>query len=430
MLLYHLVRPLAALSLRNFYGNIDIVGRENIPKDRPVILAANHPTTFIEPCIMACFMDRPLHFLVRGDFFKKPIFAKLLRNLHMLPVYRMKDGGYQNIKQNYETFRACFEALSARKTLMILAEGRCIHEKRLRPLRKGVARIALGALDHDPAMGDVLIVPVGVNYTHAERTRSTVMIRIGEPMSAAAYLSSFREQPNQAISQLTEDLADRLREHVIHVANPADDTLAENLLEVSRSLGGKARRQGITHDGQQLAREKSVIDGLNQLATPARDALQQVSTAYFNRLYHLRLDDAAVAGRYREEQKRTGGLALGLLPAALIGIWHLPPLIAAQFVAGTKIKEIEFYQPVHWATLTFTYLVYLILWLLVALIATSWIVLAITVIWFVAGAWALRHFELTRYAMRGWRARRQTPTERSTLQGMRQSLVEAVQNLK
>ena len=98
---------MANLALRTFFRKIHISNVENIPKDKPVILAANHPTAFIEPCVLACFLDRPLYFLVRGDLFKKPVYAKMLKYLHMLPVYRMQDRGYAYLKRNYETFNYC-----------------------------------------------------------------------------------------------------------------------------------------------------------------------------------------------------------------------------------------------------------------------------------------------------------------------------------
>ena len=75
MKLYPIVRPLAALAIKTFFRKIHLSNMDRVPSDRPVILAANHPTAFMEPCILACYMDRPLHFLVRGDFFSKtPVF--------------------------------------------------------------------------------------------------------------------------------------------------------------------------------------------------------------------------------------------------------------------------------------------------------------------------------------------------------------------
>jgi len=170
-MVYHLVRPVARYVLRYYYRNIDLTGLENIPPDAAVVLAANHPTAFIEPCILACFQPRTLWFLARGNLFKNVFYNNLLAAVHILPVFRLEDGGYGRLKDNFGTFEACFRALSQGKAIMNLAEGRCIHEKALRPLRKGTARLALGAMQRDATLKEVYSVPVGCNFTHPDRVR-------------------------------------------------------------------------------------------------------------------------------------------------------------------------------------------------------------------------------------------------------------------
>jgi glycerol-3-phosphate O-acyltransferase/dihydroxyacetone phosphate acyltransferase len=125
-MLYAFVRPLAKIGISIFFRRIYLTHTENIPKNKPVILACNHPTAFLEPCILACFLDRPLYYLVRGDYFDKPIYNFLLRALHMLPVYRRRDGDYSRIKDNFATFDACFDTLKKNKTLTIYPEGRTL----------------------------------------------------------------------------------------------------------------------------------------------------------------------------------------------------------------------------------------------------------------------------------------------------------------
>ena len=93
-MLYYLVRPVVRYVLSYYYRNIDVSGLENIPQDAAVILAANHPTGFIEPCILACFQSRPLRFLARGSVFVNAIYNRLLAAVNILPVFRWEDGGY------------------------------------------------------------------------------------------------------------------------------------------------------------------------------------------------------------------------------------------------------------------------------------------------------------------------------------------------
>lgn len=424
-MLYSFVRPLAALSLRHYYRKIDLALKERIPQDKPVILAANHPTAFIEPCILACFLDRPLYFLVRGDFFQKSLYNRLLRALHMLPVYRMKDGGYQNIKQNYATFEACFQALSERKTMMILAEGRCIHEKRLRPLRKGAARVALGALDKQSSVEEVYIVPVGVNFAYADRSLSDVMIRFGEPILASAYRQEYDTNPNGAITNLTDELAARLARHVIHIDRAEDEMLVEYLLRIYRNQHPRPDRPTITHDEQPLLAEKTIVDTVNELPATERTKLRELTYEYFTRLEWLRLDDAALAGHYRPAMRKTLRLLL-LLPTIIAALpWHLPPLLTAHFIAGTKIKSLEFYQPVQWVAVTVLYLIYTLLWVLVTALAGAWVWLLYAILAFLYGGTVLRFFRDARAWRQGWRAWRQTPQELTYLKGLRRQILAA-----
>ncbi len=84
--MYHLVRPFASLALKVQFRKIYFSGVDRIPKDKPVILAVNHPTAFLEPCVVACFQPQALHFLVRGDLFKKRFFRMLLESLKNLGI--------------------------------------------------------------------------------------------------------------------------------------------------------------------------------------------------------------------------------------------------------------------------------------------------------------------------------------------------------
>ena len=145
-MIYSFVRPIAALALKIFFRKIYFTNRNRIPDGKPLILAINHPTAFIEPCILACFLPIKLYFLVRGDLFKKAHFSKMLNLLHMVPIFR-KQEGLDQLSKNDETFDFCYKALKDHKTVVILPEGKTIQEKRLRPIRKGLARIAFGTYE-------------------------------------------------------------------------------------------------------------------------------------------------------------------------------------------------------------------------------------------------------------------------------------------
>lgn len=424
-MLYAAVRPIATLGLKYYFRRIDLANSDRIPKNAAVILAANHPTTFIEPCVLACFLDEPLHFLARGDFFKNKIAARLLRGVHIIPVFRMRDGGYSGIKNNYESFNRSFRVLSDQKPLMILAEGRCIHEKRLRPIRKGTARIALGALD-STALEEVYIVPIGVNYTYADRLRSDVMINCGEPIKASEYLEAFQEAPAPAINDLTTELRTRLSQEVIIINEREDEALVENLLQLYRTEIGYPPKPAIGDSDKQLRGEKAIADAVNKLAADRKQELSLKSHDYFSRLTRMRINDEALMGNYKRSQRKTSSVIWGAIPALLLLLWHLPPILLTQWLAGVKIKTVEFSGPVRWAALMVGYLFYTALWLIASLVLWSWIPLVIVAIAIGTAPWLIRYGETARQWLLAWRTRRQTEHEIKYVRSLRKEIMEAI----
>lgn len=370
-MLYAFVRPLAAITLKVFFRKIYLSNLHRIPKDKPVILAANHPSAFIEPCILACFLDRPIHFLVRGDLFVKPFYIKILRALQMVPVYRLKDGGYQNLKNNYATFEYCYATLKEKKTIMILAEGNTIHEKRLRPLQKGTARIVFGAYDSFPDMDEVYVVPVGVNYTFADRARSEAMIDFGEAIPTRQYWKTGETNASQAISDLTEELRKRLTERVIIIERKEDEVLTEQLFELYRSENPAPHWPEILNDPQRLFSEKAIADFVNQMKPADRNALKAQTDAYF-----AKLDQSGITDQGLTEKKAPGWraplLLLGFVPFIIGFVWNYPPLRLAKFIVDTRVRSIEFYSSVRIAAGLVLYLIYVPLWLVFAIEWWGW----------------------------------------------------------
>lgn len=410
-MLYHLVRPVARYVLRYYYRNIDLTGLENIPPNAAVILAANHPTAFIEPCVLACFQPRTLWFLARGNLFKNGFFTALLNAVNILPVYRLEDGGYEKLKDNYDTFGACYRALSKQRAIMILAEGRCIHEKNLRPLRKGAARIALGALHRDPALREVYIVPVGCNFTSADRVRGQVMIRCGEPILASDYLDEYRRGEATAIKNLTSHLRARLSPLVVQFPDQERADIGEIRLIMDRNDHQTDLTYGTTHDGEQLDRELEIA-----ATTPPEAPLL---TRYFGRLQLLGLADGAVAGAGKVKGQGDVPWAKVVL-ASLFQLPQLPLWLLAHYLGLSRPKHVEFNSPVRFAVLAGgTFLLYPLLILLLPWLLKIWLLVAILTV-----GWSLRQLE----KVGRWAALRRVaqlvPEERDRLKQWREALRE------
>lgn len=430
-MLYPIVRPIARLGLMAFYRKIYLSNTERIPRNEAVILAANHPTAFLEPCILACFLGRPLYFLARGDLFKKGFYASLLRSLNILPVFRLKDGGYGKLKDNYSTFEACYDALARRRTIMILAEGRTKQEKRLGELQKGTARIAMGTLErYASELEEVYIVPVGVNFTYADRPRSEVMIDFGKPVPASLFLKEYEENANQGMAMLTEKLREGLEESIVIISHPEDDGLVEFLHRIYRNEQPRPQLPVVAHRRAPLELEMGIAETVNRLPEKEKKILRQQASAYFSELDKHGLDDQVLVGKDQDTIANRIALVLGF-PLFLFGyLWNYPPVWLAKYISDTRVKTLEFKAPVRWAANLGTHLAYILAWILAAAVSGAWIILPALIALLLMGYLALFYMEFrNRYRKsRAWN--RLAEEVKAELRNRRAEIMQAFKKMK
>ena len=151
----------------------------SLKKKGPLLLACNHPNSFLDAAIIADLFEEPVYSLARGDVFKKPFYKKLLKALKMFPVYRTSEG-VENLGINYETFDECKNIFKKNGVVLIFSEAKCVNEWHLRPLRKGTARLSFSSWEENIPLE---VLPVGINYSSFRRFSKNVFINFGEIIS-------------------------------------------------------------------------------------------------------------------------------------------------------------------------------------------------------------------------------------------------------
>ncbi|MCW3120214.1 MAG: Acyltransferase [Chitinophagaceae bacterium] len=141
----------------------------------PLLLACNHPNSFLDGIILDILFEQPTWALARGDVFKKPFYIKLLTSIKLLPVYRNSEGT-ENLGENYKTFDDCINIFKEKGIVQIFSEGKCINEWHLRPLRKGTARLAFNSWEKDIPLQ---VIPVGINYSAFRKSGKNIFINFG-----------------------------------------------------------------------------------------------------------------------------------------------------------------------------------------------------------------------------------------------------------
>ncbi len=142
---YFLLRLLLRIPHTLFYRKIKIIGKENVPKDKPIIFAPNHQNALMDPLAMLFSTPKQIVFLARGDIFKGKILIKFLTFIKILPVYRQHDGKAA-LKKNDAVFDESVDYLKHSGAFCLFPESIHNPHRNLLPLKKGIPRIAFMAL--------------------------------------------------------------------------------------------------------------------------------------------------------------------------------------------------------------------------------------------------------------------------------------------
>lgn len=150
-------------------------------QNNPLLLAVNHPNSFLDAIILDILFQKPVWSLARGDVFKSKTIIRLLTALKMLPVYRISEGA-EHLNTNYATFKDCKKIFQQNGIVLIFSEGKCINEWHLRPLKKGTARLAISSWEENIPLQ---VLPIGINYHSFYSFGKNVFIHFGEPITSA-----------------------------------------------------------------------------------------------------------------------------------------------------------------------------------------------------------------------------------------------------
>ena len=215
-LLYFPLKLLVTITGLFYFKKIQVRGLKNIPAKGPVIYAITHQNSLLDAYLSNGFSWRSPYYLVRADMFKRKSLDKIMRSIRTLPVFRIRDG-YDSIKKNDETFDTTKEILIKGGVVALFPEGSHSMTHRLRPLKKGIARIAFMAEAATDFSLNVQIVPIGINYESYLKSSSRTLVNIGKPIGMADYRQSFLEDENNASRLMLADLSLKMKSLIVHI---------------------------------------------------------------------------------------------------------------------------------------------------------------------------------------------------------------------
>ncbi len=318
---------IASTALRLLFRSIEIEGLERLPRDRPLLVVANHFNGFVDPVLLIRGLHRLPRFLAKASLWNVVVARPFLALAGIIPVHRPEDSpsGSDDSSENVSTFRTCHEVLGRGEVVALFPEGTTHDRPSLDKVRTGAARIALGA----KAVGveGLMVVPIGLVFDSKLALRSRAAVRVGEPIDLDEQIGDYvddgdevSEENRTAVRRLTAEIGDRLR-----AVAPEYDTVRD------RGAFGRAAAVALRTPAMPalepvpLVAQEELGQRLAERPEPERAAVFDATARYQLDLDLAKLGDADVAGRTRAGPLLVRAIvvtvfAVVLAPIAVLGI--------------------------------------------------------------------------------------------------------------
>lgn len=352
--------------------------------------------------------------------------AAVLDSLRMIPIFRFRDG-FENMRKNQEIMDDIHRQLNEGGNIVIMAEGNRVHEKRMRPIQKGTARMVFGSYAKY-RQEEISIVPIGINYTDALSARSEIMLDFGKPILMSSYKEVYEQNDRKAIKQLTQDLSKEMKKRIIHIDNKEHDEWIEGVMDVCRKEKALSIFPMAENNRAPLERELALVDKLNHLDEAKQVTLKSKYTDYQKVVEQKQLTFNSIA-----HPEQGGFLSLLLLiisfPIYLIGyLINALPIKIANFIRDKKVKDVDYKLSVHFSAMTLLFIFYyFIITLLIAIIDIPHVSalgeLGILFLFPLLGFLALQHSEMRERWVVARRFKNLNKAEQNNLQQMRKDIL-------
>lgn len=395
-------RTLIMLAYSHYYTRFEDHGWENVPVGKPIIFAISHRNAFMDSLAFVNVHNTQVWQLARGDAFKNPMLKKLFYFFHMLPIWRERDG-VDTKQANQDTFEACADILAGKGMVGIYPEGNCVNERYIRPLKKGICRIAFGAMEKYDWDIDLQIVPVGVSYKDATSFKGTQLINFGKPIAVSIYKEEYKSNPVNAINSLKEVVEAAMQETVVHIPKSIHHAQIDNA-SVILGAGIFDDEKGKGPLFRELQGERKAVETLLDLEE--NNGLAFADILHSVELYTKKLRSCRMHDRLVRKGKLTflsmlayaGGLLIGL-PVFLAGVAiHIIPAGITERLVKRSAGQSIFLSSLRYAFGLIVFFVWYLLCFFVAiwLLPVGWWALPFVFILPFLGSgtwWYVRHYK-------------------------------------
>ncbi len=171
-----------------------VTGRENLPKEGPVVVVANHVSLW-DPIILGIALPRKVHYMTKEELFRIPVLGMILPHLGAFPVKRGKS--------DRAALKAGLDILAGGKMLGLFPEGTRSLTGELKEFQAGAGLMAV--------KGNAPVVPVAIKGTLGLKLgfKRKVTVVVGKPVQ----MDDFQDKKRFSSRELTAAM-DNLKERI------------------------------------------------------------------------------------------------------------------------------------------------------------------------------------------------------------------------
>lgn len=355
---YRAVRAVARFWIWFFMKRVEVRHRGRVPERGPVLLCVNHPNNLIDSLLLGVTVPRKVHYVATAALFRKPLLARFLRAVGVIPIYRRQDDP-DRMAKNTQAFAACWAALAEGRVIAIYPEGTTHAEARVQRIKTGAARIGLGYEARRAAGApELVVVPVGLTFEARRSFRGRVLISFGPAIPLAPHVEQARDDPAKAVDALTTQIQWGMESQVIHadridaaeIARAVEKLYRDELVRQLQEARGLAAGQ---IDSLRLTRvvEEAVAHFRTRDPERVRRLWHRIQ-AYRALLVEYRVEDRAVRARAHplpaRRRIRTSGQAVLGLPLFVYGaLVNAVPYLLSWWIAHRVARKETDYATVR-----------------------------------------------------------------------------------
>lgn len=442
-MLWHIVKYYLSFVITVFFKRHKISNINYIKVKGPVILAMNHPNAFMDAVAFSSMTYPPrVRYLARGDAFKKGIVTWLLESLGIIPIFRMQDAGKDGLIKNNETYQSVNKLLLRNKKIIIFAEGICIQERRLRPLKKGVPRMVFGAMN-EVDLNDLTVVPIGINYSAPSQFRSKVFFNIGKPIHINDYMLSYQQAPAKTMNAFLVDLASKMKSLTIHINHIRSETVIGHLEIILKSTYFKKNKLNVNDVEHDFLFSTQLVEVINKAEDHCPEIVAELTkktTAYFEQLETNNLRDWLIDPNFQHIKFPyfiilfRWFLIILTMPIYILGLLtNFIPYKLSYVITTKKVKVKEFKASFYMGIGAVLFLVnYATLYTIPSVLYSAWLGVIVVIISFLCGYACLFLSPLRKKTKGMWRVLRLQSNQKTcfdALQNQRQEIIKEYETL-